>query len=239
RPGRPVVVGDPDPPQSLGAHAAEIGARVLAIGRDFRAVPHADAWRFEAGNGRMHDALPLVPFGGGVQAGNMAACVAVVDALEDELPVPEDALRAGLANARLRGRTERHVRDGVEWIFDVAHNPSAARVLRQAVEGQRASRTLAVFAAMEDKDLDGVLAPFAELVDRWHVSSPASERGAPRESVAKVLAALGAREPVLHADVGAACLAAAAEARPGERVIVFGSFYTVGPALEALRLYST
>src|SRR5690606_1739667 len=99
--------------------------------------------------------------------------------------------------------------------------------------------TLAVFAAMEDKDLDGVLAPFARLVDRWHISKPDSERGAPLESVARTLAALGTSEPVLHADVAAACRAAAAEARPGERVVVFGSFYTVGPALEALRLYST
>src|SRR5690606_31600853 len=87
RPGRPVVVGDADPPQSLGAHAAEIGARMLAIGRDFRAVPHAHAWRFEAESGRTHDALPFVPFGGGVQMSNMAACVAVVGALDDELPV--------------------------------------------------------------------------------------------------------------------------------------------------------
>src|SRR5690606_36413546 len=104
-----------------------------------------------------------------------------------------------LANARLRGRIERQVRDGVEWVFDVAHNPSAARVLRQALEAQPASRTLAVFAAMEDKDLDGVLAPFAGLVDRWHVAQPDTERGAPLASVAKALAALGTSEPVLHA----------------------------------------
>ena len=243
RPGRPVVVGDFDPPASLGAYAAKIGAQMLAIGRDFRAVPHVREWRFEAESGRTRDALPFVPFGGEIQAANMAACVALVDALEDKVPVPDDALRAGLASAQLRGRTERHVFDGVEWVFDVAHNPSAARVLRQSIEpqaeAQRPSRTLAVFAAMEDKDLDGVLAPFARLVDRWHVSKPDSERGAPLESVAKTLAALGASEPALHRDVAAACRAAAEEARPGERVVVFGSFYTVGPALEALRLYST
>jgi len=239
RAGRPAVVGDPDPPRSLAAHADEVGARLLAIGRDFRAVRNGDKWRFEGPNGVVRDALPVVPFGAHIQAANMAACVAVVDALRDVLPVSEDALRAGLSNARLRGRTERHVRDGVEWIFDVAHNPSAARVLRQAVDGRPASRTLAVFAAMEDKDLDGVLAPFADLVDRWHVARPDSERGAPLEAVARTLDALGASDRVLHADVAAACHAAAAEARPGERVLVFGSFYTVGPALEALRLYST
>ncbi|HEX6995581.1 MAG TPA: bifunctional tetrahydrofolate synthase/dihydrofolate synthase [Gammaproteobacteria bacterium] len=239
RGGRPAVVGDSDPPQSLAARADEIGARLLAFGRDFRATRDGQGWRFEGPDAAVRDGLPIVPFGAEIQLANMAACVAVVDALRDARPVSEDALRAGLANARLRGRTERHMRDGVEWIFDVAHNPSAARVLRQAVEGRHASRTLAVFAAMEDKDLDGVLAPFADLVDRWHVSRPDSERGAPLAAVARTLDAIGAREPVLHADVASACRAAAAEARPGERVLVFGSFYTVGPALEALRLYST
>jgi dihydrofolate synthase/folylpolyglutamate synthase len=239
RPGRPAVVGDSDPPASLAAHAAKVGARLLAIGRDFRAIREAEGWRFEGPAGARHDALPMVQFGGGVQAANMAACVAVVDALQDKVPVDDDALRAGLASARLRGRTERHVRGGVEWIFDVAHNPSAARVLQRAVEGEPASRTLAVFAAMEDKDLEGVLEPFIPLVDRWHVSRPDSERGAPLPAVANVLQRLGARAPILHEDVPAACRAAMAEAKPGERVLVFGSFYTVGPALEALGLYST
>src|SRR5690606_17965677 len=239
RRGRPVVVGDADPPASLAAHAAQVGAHLLAIGRDFRGVRDGQSWRVEGPGGARHDSLPLVQFGGAVQSANMAACVAVVDALQDKAPVDERALRAGLAQAHLRGRTERHVRGGVEWIFDVAHNPSAARVLREAVEGQHASRTLAVFAAMEDKDLEGVLEPFAALVDRWHVSRPDSERGAPLAAVARVLRALGVSEPILHEDVPAACRAALAEAKPGERVLVFGSFYTVGPALEALGLYST
>jgi dihydrofolate synthase / folylpolyglutamate synthase len=179
-----------------------------------------------------------VRFGGEVQYANMAACVAVVEALRAELPVSNAALRAGLAKARLRGRTERHVRGGVEWIFDVAHNPSAARVLRQSLDAWPARRTVAVFAAMEDKDLSGVLAPLAPLVERWHLTRPDSERGAPVESVRGVLETLGATSIASHARIADACAAASADTRPGDRVIVFGSFYTVGPALETLELYS-
>src|SRR5690606_29404548 len=149
------------------------------------------------------------------------------------------ALRAGLAEARLRGRTERRDRDGVEWIFDVAHNPSAARVLRRTVDALPPRRTLAVFAAMEDKDLDGVLEQLTPIVERWHVSRPDSERGAPIASVEGTLERLGAARIATHADIAAACAAASADARAGDRVLVFGSFYTVGPALEALELYST
>ncbi len=239
RPGRPAVVGDADAPASLAAHAEAIGAELLAIGRDFRPVRADVGWRYEGSDGTCYDGLPIVAFGGDVQAANMASCVAVVNALQSELPVSIAALRAGLANARLRGRSERYARDGVEWVFDVAHNPSAARALRQAVEGGRASRTIAVFAAMEDKDLEGVLAPFTSIVASWHIARPDSERGAPLEAITEVLRRLGAGQPVLHPGVAEACAAATAEARPGERVLVFGSFYTVGPALEALGLYST
>src|SRR5690606_2110742 len=238
RPHRPAVVGDSDAPASLEAHANAIGARFALIGRDFAFGREADGWRFE-GVGATHASLPVVPFGGDVQYSNMAACVAVVELMRPELPVPDDAIREGLRGARLRGRTERRERNGVEWIFDVAHNPSAARVLRRTLDALPPRRTIAVFAAMEDKDLDGVLEPFAPIVERWHLSRPDSERGAPVESVASKLDRLGATEIFAHADIPAACAAAETDARAGDRVLVFGSFYTVGPALGALELYSS
>src|SRR5690554_1117717 len=150
RPGRPAVVGDENPPASLAAHAQAIGARLALIGRDFVPVREHGGWRFE-GVGATHASLPVAPFGGDVQYSNMAACVAVVEMLQPELPVPDDAIREGLRGARLRGRTERRERNGVEWIFDVAHNPSAARVLRRTLDALPPRRTIAVFAAMEDK----------------------------------------------------------------------------------------
>src|SRR5690606_31863548 len=238
RPGRPAVVGDENPPASLAAHAQAVGARLALIGRDFAFARETGGWRFE-GLGAAHASLPVVPFGGDVQYSNMAACVAIVEMLRPELAVPDAALHAGLEEARLRGRTERRERGGAEWIFDVAHNPSAARVLRQTVDALPPRRTVAVFAAMEDKDLDGVLEPFTPIVERWHVSRPDSERGAPIESVVRTLDRLGAKEIVAHADIAAACAAAEADARADDRVLVFGSFYTVGPAFEALELYST
>src|SRR5690606_1139761 len=103
RPGRPAVVGDDHPPASLAAHAQAVGARLALIGRDFAFAREADGWRFE-GCGAAHASLPVVPFGGDVQYANMAACVAVVEMLRPEIAVPDAALRAGLAEARLRGR---------------------------------------------------------------------------------------------------------------------------------------
>lgn len=239
RPARPVVIGDANPPASLAAHANAIGARLARIGHDFTARPSATGeWRFE-GLGALHDSLPRVSFGGDVQYANMAACVAVVQLMRDELPVSDDALRAGLRNASVHGRNELHERDGVEWIFDVAHNPSAARMLRETVDRMPARRTLAVFAAMEDKDLGGVLEPFAKTVERWYLARPNDERGAPIPALLRTLSMLGVSAATSYPSIADACAAAAAEAGPDDRVLVFGSFYTVGPALEALGLYST
>jgi dihydrofolate synthase/folylpolyglutamate synthase len=238
RRGKPVVIADRDTPRSIVAHAAAEGAIAHIIGRDFDFRREGAGWR------RLHAEstaapLPLPTFGAEEQVTNAAACAAVVDRLCADLPVTETALATGIASAYLRGRFERHGLDGVEWVFDVGHNPAAARRLRASLEGLPAARrTLVVFAAMRDKDLAGVLRPFVAGVDGWFVTQANAERGATGEELRQLLAALGARDVVVAADVGAASVAARMAAGPGDRVLVFGSFHTVGTAAEALGLYS-
>jgi len=126
--------------------------------------------------------------------------------------------------------------DGVEWIFDVAHNPASAALFSEALSGlQPVSRTLAVFGAMSDKDLDAVIEPFVSVVDAWLVGGIDSDRGAKPEDLALQLQRLGAREVSVHTDVAAA--AEAARRLPADRVLAFGSFYTVGPAMNVVGLY--
>jgi dihydrofolate synthase / folylpolyglutamate synthase len=235
RRGKPVVIADRDPPKSVVAYAAAEGASPRVIGRDFdfRRVP--GGWQRSHADARV---LPLPPFGGAEQLGNAAACAAVVESLAGELPVSDDALAEGIRHAYLRGRFERATLDGVEWIFDVAHNPAAAAILAASLARlPRAPRTLAVFAAMRDKDLAGVIAPLVPSVDTWFVTQADAERGARGEELRDVLAAGGARSIEVASDVAAATAAARAAAQSGVRVIVFGSFVTVGAAADALGLY--
>jgi dihydrofolate synthase/folylpolyglutamate synthase len=162
----------------------------------------------------------------------------VVDELAHALPVSDETIAAGIRAAQLSGRLDIHRIDGVDWVFDVAHNPAAAAGLHAAVERlPRVPRTLVVFGAMSDKDLASVLRPFIADVAEWHVAPVGSERGASAEQLRAVLDELEGRSVRIHANVAAACAAARASARPRERVIAFGSFYLVGPAMSALGLY--
>lgn len=237
RSGRPAIVADADPPASLLAIAASLGADLKLIGRDFSAERDDDALVYRM-PGRTDERLPRPSFGVRAQLHNAAACIAVVDSLQAMLPVTRMAVGEGLRQVRIAGRLDRHLIDGVEWIFDVAHNPAAAARMLDALELTSCpGRSWAVFGAMRDKDLAGVLRGFVASTAGWFVAPLESERGATAEEVCGVLAGLGA-EAVAYADVAEACHAARLRAEPGDRVLVFGSFYTVGPALAALGLYS-
>ncbi len=237
RGGRPAVIADRNPPSSLVAVATERGALTKLVDRDFSVEPAGEGFVYRA-SGRPERRFPRPRFGGTVQLTNAAACIAVVDSIAALLPVDDAAIARALETVALPGRLDARVVDSVEWLFDVAHNPAAAARYRAAVDAlPRPPRTLAVFGAMNDKDLHGVLGPFVADVAHWFVSDVDSERTATPAELEAALAELGAAEVTVHNGIAAATLAARAAARAGERVLVFGSFYSVGPAMAALGIY--
>jgi dihydrofolate synthase/folylpolyglutamate synthase len=237
RAGRPAIIGDRDPPKSVLEHASAAGAAALVIGRDFDYERVGDDWRLQSGTSS-DVVLPRPDFGGDEQYANAAVCATVVDRLQGLLGVAPAAVAAGIRHAYLRGRLERHALDSVEWVFDVAHNPAAAALLSGSLARLPAARrTYAVFAAMHDKDLSGVLAPFVPLVDAWFACQASTDRGATVDSLLALLESVGARGVVAHPSVASACSAARLAAGAGDRVLVFGSFHTVGAATAALGLY--
>ncbi len=238
RRARPAIVADRDPPAVLLAYAQNLGTTLRLLGRDFDYELLSDSgWRYQAAVSEP-PTLPVPPFGGRVQLGNVAACVAVIRSLQTELPVPDAALGRGIERARLPARFERRLLDGVEWIFDVAHNPAAARVLVDDLSRcRRPRRTIAIFAAMADKDLAGIIEPFIPVVDQWLVTRAATERGASPDTLMGVLTERHAKSTQAQPVVAEACRVALSLAEDGDRVLVFGSCYMVGPAMTALGLY--
>ena len=143
------------------------------------------------------------------------------------------AIRQGLATARVAGRFQRVAR-APDVILDVAHNPEAARALASLLREQPvAGRTLAVVGMLADKDAAGVFAALVDQVDAWWACTPDSPRALDASALAAIVGRFAASAPVsVQADVNAALAAARSTARENDRILVFGSFYTVAAVLD-------
>ena len=232
RPGRPAICADPDPPPRLLEHARAIGARLLRLGRDYDYTLTGTTWRWQSDAARL-DGLPMPVLAGGRQPGNAAAALMTLHSLRDRLPVTADAIRTGLAEARLPGRFQ-VVPGPVEWILDVAHNPAAAAALADSGRARAcAGRTHAIVGLLADKDAGAVIEALASLVDEWHPVTLVGARGRTSAELAAHLHSAGIQAVIPHDNITHACRAVLDRADTGDRAIVFGSFHVVAPVLAA------
>jgi len=233
RHGRPAIFGGRLLPRSIAAHAAAIGARLRRIGTDFDYVERADGWDY-VGFGSRRRELPLPALAGVSQLGNAAVALAMLESVEPALLVPDEAVRAGLGSVRLAGRFQ-VIPGSPEWILDVAHNAEAAASLAASLAARpHEGRTIAVCGILADKDVEAIVAALAPQVGRWIAVGLDGPRALAPAELARRIGQAGARSVVAVADVAAGLAQARVDCGPGDRVIVFGSFLAVGPALAAL-----
>ena len=232
RAGRPAIFGARDMPASIRESAQTIGADLQQLGRDFDWVRSGTRWSWRGRAGEQRD-LPTPALHGEIQYDNASTVLAALEALNARLRVPRSAIERGLQTVTLPGRFQ-VVRSpaGVEWILDVAHNPAAARTLAvQLGARETAGRTIAVCGVLADKDIEGIVGELRDSFDRWVIVGLQGARALAPEALATRVRNLGAHVEAVATDVVAGCQAAEALVRPGDRVVVFGSFLTVGPAL--------
>jgi dihydrofolate synthase / folylpolyglutamate synthase len=236
RAGRPAICADREPPTRLLDQVRRVGAILYRLGVDYHYRHTVDHWCWWGPEQRL-DCLPLPVLHGGHQLVNAATALLALDCLRSRLKVDRQALEVGLIAARLPGRFQ--VLPGpIEWIYDVAHNPQAARALAVALMNRPiAGRTLLVLAMLRDKDCAAVARELAKVVDVWYPAGLGGARGRSGADLTDTLVAAGIAGIISVAeDVATACAAAAATARPGDRVVVCGSFHTVASALRSAQL---
>lgn len=235
RPARPAICADPEPPASVARHAQQIGARLLQIDRDFSYRAETNAWKFISEEGVEPISLPLPALTGSIQLQNAAACLMALKSLEDKLSVTAEHVRTGLRNVRLAGRFQRFA-GSPEIILDVAHNPHASlRLADNLRQYPGRGKTFAVFAMLHDKDIAGVAQVLDTQIDAWFIAGIDEKRGASAELMAAALDRAKVHGSVQVAgSIVEACIQAAAAAQPEDRIVVFGSFVTVGTILEQL-----
>jgi dihydrofolate synthase/folylpolyglutamate synthase len=234
RAGRPVIVSDPVPPQSVIDHASAVGADLWQFGRDFNFSGDKQQWAW-AGRDRRYSGMAYPALRGANQLINASGVLAVLDALRQRIPVTAQAVRNGLAMVELPGRFQ-IVPGQPVLVLDVAHNPHSVAALAANLDAMGFYPTThAVLGAMADKDLLPMLQKVNPMVDKWYFTDLPLPRAAKAADLQQAWQTQNTRTDTassVHADPMQALQAAIDSADPADRIVVFGSFYTVGGVLK-------
>jgi dihydrofolate synthase / folylpolyglutamate synthase len=248
KPGVPVVTAakEPEVLAVIEKIAQEKNAPLLKVEQASRL--------FRAGE------TPALPLSGNHQKLNAALALAIVEILKNHIPVSEKNIRAGLVNVNWPGRLQLiESPDGQKILLDGAHNVAGARALRAALRLEApASRpasprdnlkhavpeagapTTLVLGVLQDKDWQHICETLAPLAGRIFTVPVASERTANPNDLAEVCRiANPAADVSVCANLGGALktsLATGGRAARAPLIVISGSLYLVGEALELLGL---
>ncbi|WP_018873574.1 folylpolyglutamate synthase/dihydrofolate synthase family protein [Thioalkalivibrio sp. ALJ16] len=233
RAGRPVVLGEPEPPASVLEHAEQLAARVLRSGRDFRLERTGNRldWHYGGATREWRVEGPAAALDG---AGllNSATALAVVEALGAEADLNDAAISQALGTSA-PGRLQ--VLPGApQWLLDVAHNVHAVGELARWLEAHPVpGPVIALVGVMADKERAAMWEQLAGHIAAWLPLPLELPRALPADALAEELAAGGQTAVELAGDTQACIRRAEALAGPQGRIVVFGSFHTVAAVLEA------
>ena len=224
RAGRPAVIADADPPKAvLGAPGEK-----LLLGKDFGFQTQGLQWTYWGPRGK-RPGLAHPALRGAMQLRNASAALCALDALA--LPLAMQEVRRGLAEVELPARFQ-VLAGRPQVILDVAHNVEAAKVLAENLFASGfANETIAVCGMLRDKDIAGVLRELAPRVTRWHFASLPGPRAATADELQEHIQ--GSSEK--FDSPASAFEAALKRAGEGDKIVVFGSFLTVGEVMAWLK----
>lgn len=226
RQGKIAICGDPLPPETLLTEAKRIGALLYEKGKEFNYTLGEKSWNFTSSvinlNNLPYNALATT---------NMATVVMATALLQNRLPITEKAIFTGLRLTKLTGRVE-VIEGEVTEIYDVAHNPDALVFLIDYLERNKETgqKTRAVFSMLADKDMDKVLFLIKNHIDEWYVAALDTERAASKKQLIHAFQSAQIHHVEWHENIKQALLAAREASTPGDRIVIFGSFYTVAEA---------
>ncbi len=233
RTGKPAVFGGSNPPEALLYRASELGVDLCSAEKDFSYRKSTDTWSWE-GKRTNYRNLPKPQISGEFIYRNSSLVLMALELLRELLPVSESAIRNGLGNLHIPGRFQ--VLDGpVTIILDVAHNPEASRELAaNLTKMQCKGRTLALFSALANKDISEVVEPFKGQVDHWYIGQIKADRAASSDQLEKAMtdAGIEALDIDSYTHISDAMIKAMADAEPHDRLVIFGSFYTVAEIMQ-------
>jgi dihydrofolate synthase/folylpolyglutamate synthase len=232
RKDRVAICADDDVPQAIRDHAKSIGAELWCIGHAFTFTLHEGQWDYRSKLGG-RSSLPLPALRGAFQLNNASAVLAALDVVKEKLPVSMAAVRRGLTEVQLAGRFQ-FVPGKPQLILDVAHNPHAARSLAENLNNlPECHNTYAIFAMLKDKDMAGVVVALNPHIDTWLVAGIDAPRGASSTELEQVVQQGRVNGAIkCFSNIAEAVSFAYKAAGENDRIVAFGSFYTVAEVMQ-------
>lgn len=225
------IFGDTHPPNTLVDYAQELGTELSCFGREFKLTDVNGKHVYQDAQGVYE--MPELGMFGAYQYQNAAAVLCAVRLLQSLLPVSTEVVSNALKQIRVHGRFQT-VRDHPTVILDVGHNPHAARALLaniQAIKSQDI-RCIAVFSMLADKDIRGVVGVLKTVVDEWHIAPISHPRAADANTMARIIQdEIPNARLTIYTDIENALQVAYETASKNDKIIVFGSFFTVAAVM--------
>ena len=231
---KPSICSDQNPPATLIEYANEIEANLSIVGQDFTYQQRETDWDWKSREVEFKS-LPRPCHYNRYQTLNAAGVMMALVSLPDDFVIKEEAIHEGLKQFRLAGRFQR-IEGKVEIIMDVAHNQQAARILAENLEALECQGdTHVVIGMLSDKDHTAVFNELDRIADSWRIVELDSPRATETHLLLDELAKLGSNKPVkTFSKMSLAINDVMDQAKNGDRVIITGSFLTVGAAIEVL-----
>ncbi len=231
RPFSPCIYADHNPPSVLLSYAKKNGSNFLYNQNDFFTKILKDTWTWKSNLGK-ELVLPLLPLRGDFQYNHAAAALQALEIMEPSIIEDIELLNKGIDNIALIGRYQM-ISSEPEIIIDVAHNADSAEKLMDNLNREPKKNTLAVVGILKDKDVYSLVKPMINKVDKWYCGTINSERGMNSDEIkTRMSSAINHNDIETFDSINQACMQAIKSLSKGDRLIVYGSFYTVSEFLD-------
>jgi len=226
------VCSDPDVPKSLIDHANALAVDLSVLNRDFSYAEESEAWRLRLSDTEKGFVKPALK--GVFQLQNAAGVVTLLNKISGVLPVEIDTINRGLANVRHPGRLELRKIGHQDWLIDVAHNPQSAKVLADYLKQNDLDGQLAIFSALNDKDMLPMVKALSPYISDWYIADLNIPRASSVQRLTEMLLQAGVDKSHIHAQDTIKVAVKSVTVSASDRVLVWGSFFTVAQTLQCL-----
>lgn len=226
RQGMPCIYADTNPPATITDRATQLSCPVFFSGREFSLSENEVTWSIHYSNKQIND-LPKPT----IQLKSAAAAVMASILLDSCLPVSCTQLCDAMRTIFIPGRLQ--LQEGrVKVLYDVSHNPQSVKLLAKTLQQfDKKTKIHAVFSALKDKDIFGLIAPLKECVDRWYPAQLDVKRAISANLLLAYFKKAGILIEICYNDPITAFETALNQAEPGDLIVVYGSFFTVGQVM--------